>query len=53
MSLSGSPPKSLILKAGYSSMTTLVFEYNVIPKLPILSPIKQFPAVESKPSIIQ
>ncbi|KAF1797063.1 Alpha/Beta hydrolase protein [Mucor lusitanicus] len=46
MSASGSPPKSLILKAGYSSMTTLIFEYNVIPKLPILSPIKRIPALE-------
>ncbi|KAK4514314.1 Sorting nexin-3 [Mucor velutinosus] len=46
MSASGNPPKSLILKAGYSSMTTLIFEYNLIPKLPILSPIKQFPALE-------
>ncbi|EPB90605.1 hypothetical protein HMPREF1544_02515 [Mucor circinelloides 1006PhL] len=46
MSVSGSPPKSLILKAGYSSMTTLIFEYNLIPKLPILSPIKRFPALE-------
>ncbi|KAL9538394.1 hypothetical protein MBANPS3_010964 [Mucor bainieri] len=46
MSGLGSPPKSLILKAGYSSMTTLIFEYNVIPKLPILSPIKRLPALE-------
>ncbi|CEP12489.1 hypothetical protein [Parasitella parasitica] len=46
MSAVGNPPKSLILKAGYSSMSTLVFEYNVVPKLPILSPIKRIPVLE-------
>ncbi|KAI8637878.1 Alpha/Beta hydrolase protein [Parasitella parasitica] len=46
MTALGNPPKSLILKAGYSSMSTLVFEYNVIFKLPILSPIKHFPVLE-------
>lgn len=42
------PPKSLILKAGYSSMATLIFEYNVLPFLPILAPIKRFPQLERK-----
>ncbi|KAI8345349.1 Alpha/Beta hydrolase protein [Blakeslea trispora] len=46
MNASGHPAKSLILKAGYSSMTTLVFEYNVIPFFPILSPIKRLPVVQ-------
>ncbi|KAI9470805.1 MAG: Alpha/Beta hydrolase protein [Benjaminiella poitrasii] len=46
MSLIDKPPKSLILKAGYSSMTTLIFEYNIVPFLPILSPIKRLPNVE-------
>ncbi|KAI8378250.1 Alpha/Beta hydrolase protein [Choanephora cucurbitarum] len=46
MNLSGHPPKSLILKAGYSSMTTLVFEYNVVPFFPILSPLKRLPVVQ-------
>jgi abhydrolase domain-containing protein 12 len=48
MSVSGNPPKSLILKAGYSSMATLVFEYNVIPYFPLLAPLKRIPQLESE-----
>ncbi|KAI8876286.1 alpha/beta-hydrolase [Backusella circina FSU 941] len=47
MAQSGNPAKALILKAGYSSMATLVFEYNIVPFFPILSPIKRFPQVEN------
>ncbi|GAA5803418.1 hypothetical protein HPULCUR_008898 [Helicostylum pulchrum] len=50
MTLSGiytdNPAKSLILKAGYSSMATLIFEYNVVPYFPILSPLKRIPDLE-------
>jgi abhydrolase domain-containing protein 12 len=42
------PPKSLILKAGYSSMATLVFEYNVVPYIPLLAPVKQIPQLQSE-----
>lgn len=49
----GQPPKSLILQAGYSSMTTLIFEYNILPFVPILSPVKKFPILESKVSLIK
>lgn len=42
------PPKSLILKAGYSSMATLIFEYNVVPYIPLLAPLKRFPELEGE-----
>lgn len=29
-------------------MTTLIFEYNILPFVPILSPVKKFPMIESK-----
>ncbi|KAI8073682.1 Alpha/Beta hydrolase protein, partial [Thamnidium elegans] len=46
MTLSDNPAKGLILKAGYSSMATLIFEYNVVPYFPILSPLKRIPELE-------
>ncbi|KAG2201817.1 hypothetical protein INT47_004374, partial [Mucor saturninus] len=46
MALSDKPAKALILNAGYSSMATLIFEYNVLPFLPLLAPIKRIPDLE-------
>jgi abhydrolase domain-containing protein 12 len=42
------PVKGLILKAGYSSMGSLMFEHEIIPFLPLLAPLKHIPILESK-----
>ncbi|KAG1490315.1 hypothetical protein G6F53_011039 [Rhizopus delemar] len=46
MAKSGQPAKSLILQAGYASITTLVFEYNILPYLPLLTPLTYYPVLE-------
>ncbi|KAM3579016.1 hypothetical protein VKS41_008552 [Umbelopsis sp. WA50703] len=42
----GSPPKALILKAAYSSLSTLIFEYRALKYIPFFAPIRLFPAVQ-------
>ncbi|CAO3617357.1 unnamed protein product [Cunninghamella blakesleeana] len=36
----GTPPKSLILQAPYSSLPNLIFEYRLLEVVPILAPLK-------------
>ncbi|KAI9299780.1 Alpha/Beta hydrolase protein, partial [Cunninghamella echinulata] len=36
----GTPPKSLILQAAYSSLPNLIFEYRILEIVPILAPLK-------------
>lgn len=44
----GHPPKALILKAAYSSLPTLLFEYRALKYIPFFAPLKLFPPVQSK-----
>lgn len=44
----GHPPKALILQAGYTSISTLVFEYNIIPYLSLLTPLTYNPKLQGK-----
>ncbi|ORE10124.1 alpha/beta-hydrolase [Rhizopus microsporus var. microsporus] len=46
MSKAGQPPKALILQAGYTSISTLVFEYNIIPYLSLLTPLTYNPKLQ-------
>ncbi|KAL4213258.1 alpha/beta-hydrolase [Rhizopus microsporus] len=46
MSKAGHPPKALILQAGYTSISTLVFEYNIIPYLSLLTPLTYNPKLQ-------
>lgn len=42
----GSPPKALILKAAYSSLPTLIFEYRALKYIPFFAPIRLFPVFQ-------
>ncbi|KAJ2958395.1 hypothetical protein NQZ79_g6029 [Umbelopsis isabellina] len=42
----GSPPKALILKAAYSSLPTLIFEYRALKYIPFFAPIRLFPVIQ-------
>ncbi|KAI8582123.1 hypothetical protein K450DRAFT_229121 [Umbelopsis ramanniana AG] len=46
LSRNGNPPKALILKAAYSSLPTLLFEYRALKYIPFFAPIKLFPPVQ-------
>ncbi|CAO3665712.1 unnamed protein product [Umbelopsis vinacea] len=48
----GSPPKALILKAAYSSLPSLLFEYRALKYIPFFAPIKLFPPYVDCPILI-
>ncbi|ORZ00912.1 Alpha/Beta hydrolase protein [Syncephalastrum racemosum] len=46
MSNQGRPPQALILKAAYSSLPTLIFEFRLLSYFPLLSPLRLVPPVQ-------
>ncbi|KAJ8658864.1 hypothetical protein O0I10_005246 [Lichtheimia ornata] len=46
MTAAGKPPKTLILKAAYSSLPNLIFEYRIFNSIPLLGPLQAFPAAQ-------
>ncbi|KAI8364713.1 Alpha/Beta hydrolase protein [Radiomyces spectabilis] len=47
MTKEGMPPNALILKAAYSSLPNLIFEYRLLQYLPILAPLRTMPPVQN------
>ncbi|KAI9017895.1 Alpha/Beta hydrolase protein [Phycomyces nitens] len=43
----GTPPQALILKAAYSSLPNLIFEYRMLEIFPILGPLKYVPQLQN------
>ncbi|KAH8553909.1 Alpha/Beta hydrolase protein [Umbelopsis sp. PMI_123] len=52
LSRMGSPPKALILKAAYSSLPTLLFEYRALKFIPFFAPINLLPPYVNCPILI-
>ncbi|KAL1934425.1 hypothetical protein VTP01DRAFT_6607 [Rhizomucor pusillus] len=46
MTQAGSPPRALILKAAYSSLPNIIFEFPIVKYVPILSPLRAFPPLQ-------
>ncbi|KAI9312874.1 Alpha/Beta hydrolase protein [Dichotomocladium elegans] len=47
MTRKGIPPKSLIVKAAFSSLPNLIFEYHILDYLPILAPLRALPRIQA------
>ncbi|RUS31793.1 Alpha/Beta hydrolase protein [Jimgerdemannia flammicorona] len=48
LSLAGTPPKTLILEAAYSSIAELLFDYRMLSVVPLLGPFKWFPYLQDR-----
>ncbi|KAL0080304.1 secreted alpha/beta hydrolase domain-containing protein [Phycomyces blakesleeanus] len=47
MTKAGTPPQALILKAAYSSLPNLIFEYRMLEIFPILGPLNYVPQLQN------